>query len=321
MTSSCGNDDSFHISGEVDGLGTRNLRFYYYDGNALKTGMASAIDGKFSFTGSSKKPSLLTVTTAQRTVLAHIVVKNGDAIELKLNSADPLFMEVKGNKTSIEYADFLKQNSKILSERDADAINRVIEKLVADNNNKLSTTVAFLLHYEFRDCPTQADSILDMINPDARPQQFIAGYRSQLDRFNVEIDNSAIEPFTMFCSDDTLTTFNPAGARRSLLVFTKGTSARLDSINAAVDSVAPEKNNNTSAVINIALDTDTATWKQTLADAPARGLNLWAPGAVSSTRLHRFGITRLPMFIVTDSAGNCLYRGESVTEAISYFKK
>lgn len=283
--------------------------------------MASAIDGKFSFTGSSKKPALLTVTTAQRTVLAHLVVKNGDAIELKLNSADPLFMEVKGNKISAEYADFLKLNHDILSNRDNDEINRLIEKLITENNKRLSTTVAFLLHYEFRDCPSRADSILNLIDSDARPTQFIAGYRSQLDRFDKETESGIIEPFTMFCSDDTLTTFNPAGARRSLLVFTKGTSARLDSINAAIDSIAPEKNDSTAAVINISLDTDTATWKQTLADAPARGLNLWAPGAVSSTRLHRFAITRLPMFIVTDSIGNCLYRGESVTEAISYFKK
>lgn len=320
MAVSCGNNDSFRISGEVDGLGTRNLRFYYYDGRELKVGMASAIDGKFNYTGNSKKPAILTISTAQRNILGRIMVENGDNIELKLNASDPFDMKVDGNKTSSEYAAFLTENKQVLSSQNPQKINELIEKIVRDKNSKMSTTMAFLLHYEFRDNPRHADSVLISIKPDARPNQFVAGYRSMLERMSRETLSDKIGPLTMFCSDDSMTTFNPAKSKKSLLVFTCGTTARLDSINAAVDSVAPEKNDSKLAVVNISLDTDTTAWKKSLSDAPARGLNLWMPGAISSSQIRKLNIKRVPAFIVVDSSGTRLYQGESMKEAIDILK-
>lgn len=317
---SCGSDDSFRITGEVDGLGTRNLRFYYYDGRELKVGMASAIDGKFNFIGNSKKPAILTISTAQRNILGRIVVENGDAIELKLNASDPFAMEVSGNKTSSEYASFLSDNKSVLASQNPVKINELIEKTVNDKNSRMSTTMAFLLHYEFRDNPRHADSILNLIKPDARPNQFVAGYRSLLERMGNETLSDKIGPLTMYCSDDSMTTFNPAKSKKSLLVFTRGTRARLDSINAAVDSVAPKKNDNNLSVVNISLDTDTNTWKKSLSEAPARGLNLWMPGAVSSSQIRKLNIDRVPAFIVVDSSGTRLYQGESMKKAIDTLK-
>lgn len=319
LTAACGSDDTFMVNAEIEGLGTRNMRFYYYDGRALQTGMAAALDGKFTYHGRTKSPAIFTIATAQRDVIGHIIVRNGDAIDLKLNSSDPTRMEVKGNKDAQQYAEFLKENAVALTAGNPAKLNEAVEKYVTSNRGRLAATAALLLHYDFRLDPAMADSLLGMIDEKARPVPFVTGYRSMLERAAMETEAEPVAPLTLFCDDDSLTTVSPSDAARTLMVFTDGPSARLDSVNAAIDAVAPEKNDSRRAVLNIALDRDTTHWKQGLKAAPSRGRNLWAPGSVSSARISRLGITRLPAFIVVDSLGNKLYQGTSVTRAVKTF--
>ncbi len=321
LIAACGNNKSFHISGEIEGLGTRNLKFYYYDGNAVRVGVASALNSKFSFEGSSKKPTLLTITTAQRNILGRLVVENGDAIELKLNASDPTVMNVTGNKTSSDYARFLKANSDVLKSGNSDNINKAIENVVRNNTSKMFATVALLAHYDASRENSMADSLLKMIDPKARPAQITTGYATMLGRLHNEQMSEPVGNLTLLCDNDSLTTFRPSSASRTLLVFTEGISARKDSINRLVNSALKEKSAMKQAVVNISLDLDTASWKKALHEAPGRGLNLWLPGSVSSSRMKDFNINRLPHFVVVDSAGKRLYDGNSASEAISYFNK
>lgn len=315
----CGNSDTFIISGEITGLGTRNLRFYYYDGSTLQVGMASCIDSKFRFEGNSKRPTLLTIATAQRNVLGHIVVENGDDIELKINAADLTQMEVKGNDVSTDYASFLRGSSDLIKNKDYAGLNRAVEKVVANNRNKMFVTVAYLIHYNPRLNVAEADSVLQSIDPSARPPYFITGYRSMIEEYARENTTKKIGPLSLVSTGDSLTTFNPATTKRTLFVFTDSPNPMTDSINEAVGKIAHEKNDSLKAVVNVWLDSDTIQWHKSLKTASGHGLNVWAPGSVASERLQSFVISRLPSFVVTDSTSAIVYSGESLTKALEKF--
>lgn len=317
---SCGSSDTFRVNGEVEGLGTRNLRFYYFDGKALQVGLSSAIDGKFYFEGRSNEPTLITITINQAGVIGHFIAENGDDISCTLSVNDPAKFNIDGNKDGVKLAKFISTNAETLKSKDYATINSLIEKNIAENPGSRAALAAFLIYYDTRRSPVTADSLLNLFDADVRTPQFIAGYQSMLSRFEQEAMSEPITPLTMFCDHDSLSTFNPAKFSRSLLTFLEGTDVRRDSVKAVIDSISKKYGENRLAIVNIGLEQDTLMWKKTLTEQPMAGENLWMPGAVANSQIRRLNISRTPLFIVCDSLGTQIYRGESITAACDSLK-
>lgn len=317
ITSACGNSDSFTISGEIEGLGTRNLRFYYNDGNAIKVGLASAIDSKFRFEGHSKVPTVVTIATGQRSVLATLIAKNGDDITLTLSATDPYKMKAKGNKTTEQFAEFITVNAETLAEGNPKKINDVIANYVSRYPTRQSATLAMLTYYDLNISPDKADSLMSIIDPKARPSHFVAGYRDLLTRTDVSDSTVVLDPVTLYCEKDSLTTIDPRKNVKTFFSFVSGIRAMDDSIKKELKEI--EKNKKIK-IVNVYLDTDTTQWKNNLRRSLPPGLNTWTTGAISSPRLSQFRLHRLPTFVVVDSTSTIVYNGLSLTEAVEKLK-
>ncbi|MDE5845573.1 MAG: DUF4369 domain-containing protein [Muribaculaceae bacterium] len=317
IMSACGNSDSFTISGEIEGLGTRNLRFYYNDGNAVKVGLASAIDSKFRFEGHSKVPTVVTITTGQRSVLATVVAENGNDITLTLYANDPYKMKAKGNKTTEQFAEFININTETLSEGNSQKINQVVANYVKQFPKRQSATLAMLTYYDMRIAPAEADSLLSLIDPKARPTHFVAGYRDLLSRAEVGDSTIVLEPITLYCEKDSLTTIDPRKNKKTLFSFITGVRAMDDSIKIKLKEFVNDKN---IKIVNVYLDTDTTQWKNHLRHSLPPGLNTWTTGALASPRLSQFKLRNIPAFVVVDSTSTIIYKGLSLTEAVEKIK-
>ena len=317
IASACGNSDSFTISGEIEGLGTRNLRFYYNDGNAVKVGLASAIDSKFRFEGHSKVETVVTITTGQRNVLATVVAQNGDDIALTLYAADPYKMKAKGNKTTEQFAEFINVNTETLAESNSRKINEVVANYVKQFPKRQSATLAMLTYYDMRIAPAEADSLLSIIDPKARPTHFVSGYRDLLSRADVSDSIIVLDPVILYCEKDSLTTIDPRKNSKTLFSFVTGVKAMDDSIKNQLKEFDDNKN---IKIVNVYLDLDTIQWKNHLRHSLPPGLNTWTTGALASPRLSQFDLRMIPAFVVVDSTSTIIYKGLSLTEAVQKIK-
>lgn len=315
LMSACGNSDSFSISGEIEGLGTRNLRFYYHDGNSVKVGLASALDSKFRFEGHSKHPAVVTITTGQRNVLGTVVAGNGDDIVLTLSAREPFKMKADGNRTTKELAEFVTVNSDVLASGNSQKINETVENYVSQFPKRQTSTLLMLTFYDATRDPVRADSIIQSIDPKARPNNFVAGYRDQLQRASSQAEPEAIQPVTLYCEKDSLTTIDPKRHRLTLFTFVKGTEALDDSI---VEQLKKFDKNKDIKIVNVFFDKDTAEWKGNLKNSTPPGLNTWVTGSMSSPRISQFGVRHIPAFAVVDSTSTLLYNGTSLSAATDY---
>ena len=312
LVSACSGGDSFRVKGKVEGLGTRNLRFYYYDGKALQVGLASAINDEFNFEGRSDEETLITIVVNQTNVLTHVIAENGDDIELNMSLNDDKNISVKGNDDAKSLVEFITSNAKILDSKNTSSINSLIEKQIAGNPDSRLSAALFAIYYDSSINPVHADSVLMTMSEKVLNSRFISGYQSMLARFESEKMSEPVLPLTMYCEKDSMTTFNPKNSVRNLLVFSSGADSRHDVIKNIVDSLARKYDKKKLAIVNIGLESDTAAWKNTIRQEPMSGLNLWMPGSVASPVIRRLNISRIPMYILCDSTGRQIYRGESL---------
>lgn len=313
LFTSCGNSDTFRVNGTIEGLGTRNLKFYYFNGSALQIGVASAINDNFTFEGRTEKPALITIITNQTVVIGHLIAQNGDDIECKFSVSDPYKIEIDGNDDAECLARFITDNQTLLLHDNSDDINAAIESEIARGEKNLLAAALFAIYYDSNRNPVRADSVLLSINEEYRPAQIVEGYTSMLLRFESDAKETAVMPMSLYCKDDSLTTFSPKDSNLSLLFFHDAEEMRKDSVKNAIDSLGKKYAAKKLAILNIGLQKDTAEWKKSIADAPLSGKELWTAGAVASPQIRKLNIQRLPLFILCDSVGSQKYRGTSVT--------
>ncbi|MBD5246386.1 MAG: DUF4369 domain-containing protein [Barnesiella sp.] len=319
MLSACGGSESFRINGEVEGMGTRSLKFYYYDGDRLKTGMATALDGKFQYEGRASSPVLISVSTNQGTPIGHLVAENGDAITVKFFSSKPMLMEVSGNQASEKYASFIKDNYDLVAAGTSDSLDMVIEKFVSDNPKNLASAVTMALHYNLREKSLRADSLLNTLDAKARPSQVTAGFTAMMGRQAADTIK-VIEPFRLYNTADSMTTVDPAKYDATLILFYDNRSFFTEAVRDSLRKIDAGKKPEV-AILNVSLAADTAAWKKPLSQTDVKGKELWIPGSVSAPSLQQFSLETVPTVVLLDSLGTVIYKGDSFDNALKNLRR
>jgi len=319
LVASCGSNDHYTVDGVINGIGTRNLRLYYYDENGMKLGVISSLDGKFAFTGNAKKQTLLSIATNQRGIITTIAVENGDYVKLRYTLNEPWTLEADGNDINSALTSFVKKNAEILKEGNVAEINGAVADYVAANPNKEASGVMAALFYDSLSDPEGYNKITEMLSPEIAESNLVQGYLMTVAQQTKEQMAQRLAPMTLFSDADSIITFNPAKyPKGTLITLTDGSSAWKDSINSMLGSLPEDVQ-----VLNINLEGDTAAWHSSLRDNPEqRGTNVWTPGSVASPRLSGISpIVRLPMFMAVDDTGKRLYQGQSLGLAMEKLKR
>lgn len=312
--SSCGSDDFYTVEGQIQGIGTRNLRLYYYDDNGLKVGVISALDGRFTFRGNAKETTLLSIATNQRGLITTVAVKNGDYIKLEYTINEPWTLKAEGNSINDALTSFVHKNEAAFKSGKPAEINAAVEKYALSEPEDITTAVITALYYNSALNPEGYMDITEKLPEDILDENVIRGYLLTLNRVEKEKLAKKVTPMTFFCDADSLTTFSPADyPKGTLIVINDRGIIWQDSLNRLVDKL-PDG----TGILNISLQQDTALWHAALRTAPpARAVNVWTPGFTSSPRLTPLSpITSLPEFVAVSPDGTKLYQGPSATEAV-----
>ena len=315
ILSSCGDDSQFRVAGEIKNMGTQNIRVIYVSNGAVKSLTSTVIDGKFSFVGYSPELTIVRLFSNNKTPLGTLVVKNGETIDCTIHNGDRYNAKMEGSDLMAQWSDFIAQNAQILSSDDIESRNQEIAKYVAKNPSKLLSTVLMITEFYTPGYEQLADSLMAMITPEAQPRHLIEDYASTLAHITSENALGKVLPMNLYEKGDSLFNFNASKASYSVLCFTMPDDECRDSIVPLLKQWNKTHKDSQLKIVDISLANDTFQWKKSITTDSAKWAQCWALGSVQAKGIDRLGISRMPFFIVTDSTGAQLYRGNSISHA------
>ncbi len=318
MAVSCGNDEEFVINCEIKGLGEKGVEMLYFN-RGLRKAAFHPVGDKVSLRGSAPEMTVVEVYTLDNELLFSCVAQNGDELEVKMTLDDPASFKVKGNEVSEQYAAFVTENAELLAGRDHAGVNALISKTVSEHPDRISSAVILTRFLMARGNELLADSLINLLAPEARPASLIKGFAAMVGE---QVSSSArgdMRPITLRQGRDTLSgrdttvRFVPSFHSYSLVAFTY--EHKSDTITNRLKALKHDYPKKRFEALEISLQNDSSSWRSAILGDSASWLQAWAPGGPASPQIRNLAVPSTPFFIVTDSTGHQLYRGRSITAA------
>jgi hypothetical protein len=323
LLTGCSGSREFRLDAATDDIGTQNVTLVYYADGAYHQEEVSAIDGNFTYIGTTSEPTFVEIYTSSTSLLGEFIVEGGDHIKARFSRLNPENVTIKGNKDSEMLADFMKENRKIFDKNDVNAINRAIEAFVRENPKRFLSTVLLTRYFTLEGYEKLAAELFALIPSKYRTEGYTTGFQQLLSEA-LASDTLAITSIRSFSLDDTAYIYTPAGAKMNLLMLLDGESRGEDSIKQMLSVLR----NGTPSTANLRItdfgcDRDTMQWHSSLRDLPtdypADIKRLWLVGSVATEGIAASTPTTIPYFILTDSVGTLLYRSSSATATRAAF--
>jgi len=310
----CTDNEQFRVNGTIEGNPTMTLRVGYYADGVYSTQITAAREGKFEFFGKAKQPTVVEILDYDYRPLMRLYASNGETFEIEYDRARPYAAKIRGNDVSERWSKFLADNEAAFMSS-ADSANAVIARYVAEHPSDIVSTLLMTTAYNSRDA-VAADSIMGIIEPQARPSSLTESGSYMMQRLISEAANDTIEPLRYAGRMDSARVFDFSEHRVNLLAFSRWGKYRDDSIMPRLEKLSKVKNLN---VLEIDVDPNSTSMirrSDTLAWMVGR-----MPGGLTARGIERLGIPSEPYFIVADSAGAQLLRTPSAGEATDYVLK
>lgn len=308
MLGSCSSNE-FKIDGNISGVDGVRIVFNG-DSGVVDEWVTTDKKGRFSFTGTTAEPVLVSVMDIRGEPLAMVVAAGGNHLKLKGDAAKPQDIKMKGSRLTEDWQLFRDEHAAFYTDPNPSRLDAAIEKYVREHPDDMLSTVLLLADYSDYSDRDKVDKMLDGIKAEARPESLVrvltsgpqARKRSPLPRlmsltlFNH--DAAAVEiPLTGRGTTLISLWANPQNDRATLL----------NKLKTLEDGVR---------VIDVLAEGDTLRWNQTTIADPESWQHYWAPGGPLEPGIQTLGITSLPWYAVTDSTGMVTYSGPDLTAAL-----
>lgn len=319
LLAGCGDEDHFRVKGTVDGKATMNIRVGYYSDGAFRTILTAAREGEFQFEGSAPEGTVVDLYDHEYRLLGRFYGRNGTDYDLGVVRGKPFAMSMKadgaGSDVAGRFSSFLASEADSLTFSPNGPVGRYVRANPADVVSTLLLTTLYDAHSD----PVGADSLLESIDPQARPSTLTAGFQDLLRRV-----------LAAYPVPDTLVFRTTSGGRDTLLLkshpltlfMADNRHTERQRLVHMMKQLHKDVPSSKLRIVEVSLDTDTSEWKRSIARDTATWTQTWTPGSLAGPLADRLAIERLPHFLVVDSAGTVLYRGslaESAREAATHY--
>lgn len=313
----CGHGDRFEVTGSIAGDPSMNLRILYYTDSKVFTGVTAATEGKFAFDGRAPEEALVTIYDNDYRLLGRFMAANGQDITIGIDPANPASLTVQGNKTSERWTKFLADNAAVKGTARDKAVADYVKANPAD---PLSTLLVMTEIDATGPGASLADSLLTIIEPEARLNSITAGFQAMLDHVNSATSRTPIAAIPYMIPGGYVKLYTPHRAGHTLITITDIEHER-DSVKKLLRELRPETKASRLSVLDLSVDVDTIVWSRQLRADSIDWTAGWAAGGVSGRALNSLGIPRLPYYIVADSAGRQIWRSHSTDDTRRFVKK
>lgn len=317
---SCGKKDHFTVQGRIDGLGTATVSLTYFADGGLKRITAVSENDKFGLRGEASAPALA-ILDAGGSRLATIVVRNGDKIKITGPADGSDRLKISGSSSSDKIARWVFDNREALASGDTRGINESIARFIGENKSNMASTALLSTYFNPRGYERTADSLFSLLSPEVRTPALTHNFNSVLASQLAASAGKELSSLTLYDRSDSVVTFSTRRKSYSLIAIVGTDRAQRDSVIPAMKSLSTGSISPRVAILEISTAPDSAAWKTSVAPDTVSWRQTWEPVALTSHALSRLAIPSVPFFIVTDSTGTQLFRGQSVTEATSAIAK
>ncbi len=310
--------DHFTIKGELEGIGTQNIRVLYLtDDERVESEWVTVTDGRFEFVGSNYDWTIVYFIDNNKKIIARAAVKNGDDISIKGSVENPYGINVEGTDENEQWYDFINGNAKLYGQSDRRQLNAEIEKYVTDNPSEISSTLILLNDYSNISGMTSVDSLFKIISIDARPSGLVNNYYALSQQIDKEKRSRSINSLLMYSSLDSMITFSVSKYKASLLYFwDKNDMNRTDIVKGLKELQKKHEKSGRMQIADVMLSTDSLHWKEYIEKDSTTWMHFWTVGGSLNRAISNLDISSSPYFVVTNSLGRQLYRGNSFENAV-----
>lgn len=315
LITGCGKKENFIIQGEIAGMGAQTVTATYYSAGGLKRVSVMGLGDKFALRGEASRPTLVSLSLSDGTILGNVIAENGDKITLRGEMSKPYEIKVDGNGDSEDMARWVNENATILESRNAVAINESLAKWVGKHRSSKASTALMVTYFQTPGFEHEADSLMTLLSSSARAQDVVQNFTGVL---SSQLGNSAsmeIPVLYLFDSTDSVMPFSPRRTKAMLICFMSDDRGARDSVGRQLRRLVRAYPSDKFQTLEISTASDSATWRNSISGDSALWRLTWAPATIASSSIRKLAIPRMPYFIVADSAGAQIYRGSSITEA------
>ena len=316
MLHGCGGNEGFEITLDVAGQGNRGIGMAIVSPTGVSETELHPRDGKVKASGSSEEPVLVEFfDLAGGEPIVSLVAMNGDRISVKADpSAGRRALEVKGSEANGRFVGWLVANDSILTHSPDREVNDSVAAYITAHRNDIASTLMMVACYRASDNPARADSLFNLLTPDARPRSLATTFSASLAS---QVSASTREPlrgFTAYVGRDTLVRFSPSGQSYALFVFQAG--HKPDSVVKRLRALRRDATDRVD-ILELSFSRDSATWRSEIKGDTARWRQAWLPGGPAAQAVRKLNVPTTPFYIVIDSLGYQAYRGRSLANADS----
>ena len=316
--------NQFSIDISLPGDVNRTYRVLYYAsdsrGGMLRETAISVANGKGQIVCPAVNPSLIYIFS-HSPIPFICYAEKGDKIVISGKSAEPYAWSAAGNDMTAALSEWMVKNSETVASADNARINRAVSDYVKTNPSDPISTILLLNFFSRRiDEPGYALLSASLKGDAADSRYFDLVSRADA-RSSTVVKPAKIKTLLLQAHGNAPALVRADSAPTLLYFWSRDNSGR----DAAIDSLRVlAKEFRDSASRNIAyvcMEPDSLAWQNASRnDSLRKVVRAWMPLGFADRRAMSLGVTRTPYFIVTDTLGAQVYRGESPDSAAASFR-
>lgn len=272
--------------------------------------------GKGELVGATYNPTLLYLFKGSASPLLAVFVDRGDRIRIS-GDADPLSWRVEGNEINEQISDWRMEYRKSLDANDPADINAAVADYVEKYPDRPSSTLLLLLYYNREVDPDGFAKTWKMLRGEARDESW------SLLTGRADLVGGLAEPASVLknpvlrVAGKGIDTIRTDKAPAVFYFAETGTKSREDDLDVLKSFMRDRGDSASLTVVEVNLEPDSLSWVYRLPKDTLKGaVRAWMPLGFSDPKAVEYGLTSLPLFIVTAKGGRVLYRGASSDDAV-----
>lgn len=309
----CSNEN-FRIVGELPDAKEQSLSAIYVNEAGVQSVKIPIVEGRFELEGLSPNYTVLYLYDGKKNIITKIVLKNGDKIKIKGTLKHRALLDIKGNDVMEDWNKFRKENHLLYSEEGNETeLDTKIEDYVENNGDKLASLVILLHDYSDLSNTERVHELLNMIKEEKREAQLMKAYADMNAELQKKSDRAQFHSFEFLNEKDSVQVFMPVRSKMSVIYFCSNDDAGRKEIVSELDSLYSHYGDKKKLqVADVMLDSDTTRWKRSVRREKKKWKRYWAVGGMLNKSLKDVEIKSTPEFMVLDSVGQSVYRGDSI---------
>lgn len=300
-------------------------RIVYY-ASAKKGGMARedfvpVNAGKGEMQLPQGNPSLMYLfSSTGKTPSALIYAERGDKILVTGKGNDPMGWEIKGNKITEALTEWRIKNKAALAGGDEEKINKAVAAYVRQNPGSEAAAIILYAYFMRRGHEDEFAALDAKLDKKLIGNKKLMGALSGADLLTGSVEAPKYpSEIILTGSEGYADTLKLGSGNSTMLVFRSASNRGEDIPKDSLKRMIAARGGKT--VAELYMETDSLNWRRHVDNDSIQGMKrLWMPLGMADSLSITMAVRRAPYYILFDSKGKVLYRGDNFSDASSKFE-